>query len=234
MIEARIRWSLISRARDLARRATGIRDPWALWQLLREYPEFLPLQHEAEIVRFLHHAKSLSPTTICEIGTASGGTSFLLSRIARPGSTVVTLDRERRPGLSAALAILGGPDCRITSLTADSHDQKTVKRVHDVLGSVPLDLLFIDGDHEYGGVRQDFESFRKLVRIGGVIAFHDIIPDSKSRGGPKTGGDAGGVPGFWQEVSRRYPRSVQEIVERPDQDGCGIGILVSDAAQAVQ
>ena len=34
-----------------------------------------------------------------------------------------------------------------------------------------LDLLFIDGDHSYEGVRQDYKMYSKLVRDGGLIAF---------------------------------------------------------------
>jgi predicted O-methyltransferase YrrM len=36
-----------------------------------------------------------------------------------------------------------------------------------------IDLLFIDGDHSYKGVKADFEAWYPHVRDGGVIAFHD-------------------------------------------------------------
>ncbi len=35
------------------------------------------------------------------------------------------------------------------------------------------DLLLIDGDHSYDGVRQDFENYAPLVRKGGIILFDD-------------------------------------------------------------
>jgi len=38
------------------------------------------------------------------------------------------------------------------------------------------DFLFIDGDHTYEGVEGDFEMYSPLVRRGGIIAFHDIVP----------------------------------------------------------
>jgi len=55
-----------------------------------------------------------------------------------------------------------------------------------------LDFFFIDEDHTYDRVKQDFEMYSKLVRPGGIIGFHDIFP-----GPPET---VGGVPRFWDEV----------------------------------
>jgi hypothetical protein len=36
-----------------------------------------------------------------------------------------------------------------------------------------FDLLFIDGDHRYESVKQDFEQWSPLMEIGSVVAFHD-------------------------------------------------------------
>ncbi len=35
----------------------------------------------------------------------------------------------------------------------------------------------IDGDHSYEGVKTDFSLYAPLVRPGGLIAFHDILPN---------------------------------------------------------
>lgn len=37
----------------------------------------------------------------------------------------------------------------------------------------PIDLLYIDGNHTYAGVRNDFHSYAPFVKHGGLIAFHD-------------------------------------------------------------
>jgi predicted O-methyltransferase YrrM len=37
----------------------------------------------------------------------------------------------------------------------------------------PIDVLFIDGDHRYDAVKQDFEDWLPLVTPGGFIIFHD-------------------------------------------------------------
>ena len=39
----------------------------------------------------------------------------------------------------------------------------------------PIDLLFIDGSHDYEDVLADFQNFLPYVQPGGVIAFHDVI-----------------------------------------------------------
>ncbi len=39
-----------------------------------------------------------------------------------------------------------------------------------------FDFIFIDGDHEYGAVRQDFEDWVSRIAQGGYIAFHDSAP----------------------------------------------------------
>ncbi|MFO1029837.1 MAG: class I SAM-dependent methyltransferase [Planctomycetota bacterium] len=37
----------------------------------------------------------------------------------------------------------------------------------------PIDLLFLDGDHSYDSVRQDFEDWAPKVRPGGFLCLHD-------------------------------------------------------------
>ena len=222
--DARTRRVLLRQARDLARRSAGVTEPAALWSLLREYPEFVPLQRDGEILRLLELVRASHPRRLCEIGTAAGGTTFLLARVAAPGAVVVTLDLALRPGQAEALAVLGGHGCRVVGVTGDSHGEGAFARVRDAAGG-PFDVLFIDGDHRYEGVAADFERFHALVRPGGLVAFHDIMPDSRSRGGPDTGTDAGGVPRFWREVRARFPGYTGEFIERADQDACGIGVL---------
>jgi len=222
--QARTRSVLLRRARQLARHSAGVSQPLGLWRLLQAYPEFIALQRESEILGLLELAREIAPWRLCEIGTAAGGTAFLLARIATQGATLITIDLALQPGQAEALAILGGRGCRVVALTGDSHDEQMAARVRLLAGG-PLDVLFIDGDHRYEGVVSDYELFRGLVRPGGIVAFHDIVPDSRSRGGPETGTDAGDVPRFWEELRSRFPAAASEIIESPTQDACGIGVL---------
>ncbi len=40
---------------------------------------------------------------------------------------------------------------------------------------LPLDLVFIDGDHSYQAAKSDFEKVAPWVALNGVIAFHDCV-----------------------------------------------------------
>lgn len=41
---------------------------------------------------------------------------------------------------------------------------------------LPIDMLFVDGDHSLSGVRDDIQSWTPHVAIGGIIIFHDAAP----------------------------------------------------------
>jgi cephalosporin hydroxylase len=112
---------------------------------------------------------------------------------------------------------------RIVSIRGDSRDPKTLERVRSLLRGHPLDLLFIDGDHSYVGVKADFSNFSPLVGTGGLIVFHDIVRDLGNRCGTPTQHYTGGVPTFWEEIKARHRTS--ELIEDPGQDGYGIGIV---------
>ena len=89
----------------------------------------------------------------------------------------------------------------------------------------PVDLLYIDGDHTYEGVKSDFETYSPLCGAAAVIAFHDIQMDFFHAKGIQTSCDSGLVYKFWEEV--KAGRNFHEFVEEPrsEQDGFGIGVI---------
>ncbi|MFD1881902.1 class I SAM-dependent methyltransferase [Paracoccus pacificus] len=58
-----------------------------------------------------------------------------------------------------------------------------------------IDLLHIDGAHDYASVRQDFESWLPKMAPDGVIAFHDTVVRK----------DDFGVWQLWEEIEKDYP-----------------------------
>jgi cephalosporin hydroxylase len=181
-----------------------------------------PMQVRSEIEAFLELLVARAPRVVLEIGTADGGTLFLFTRVADPGALMISVDLPGGPfggGYASWKAALyrsfARPGQEIHLLRGDSHDPSTAKRVTERLGNEPVDLLFIDGDHTYEGVKADFETYSPLVRSGGLIAFHDIVPGSEEA--------VGGVPRFWDEL-KRSPGS-GEIVADWNQGGYGIGYL---------
>jgi predicted O-methyltransferase YrrM len=181
-----------------------------------------PVQVRSEITGLLQILANDPPKRVLEIGTGRGGTLFLLSRVARSEAVLASVDlpggafgatyRAESNVLLRALA-RSGQTLRI--IRADSHSPATLARVQHVFDNHPIDLLLIDGDHRYEGVRADFAMYSPLVRPGGRIVFHDIVPASAEH--------VGGVPQFWEEV--KHLNGSQELVHAWDQPGFGIGVI---------
>jgi predicted O-methyltransferase YrrM len=55
----------------------------------------------------------------------------------------------------------------------------------------PLDFIFIDGDHGFEGVLEDYFDWSAMLKVGGVIAFHDYYKiDDFKRCNPESYGPA--------------------------------------------
>jgi predicted O-methyltransferase YrrM len=146
-----------------------------------------------------------------------------LARAARPDATLVAIDCEYSRERKAAFPVFGRHTQRIVCVEGSSQSLDTYARVRDVIGGT-LDVLLIDGDHSYDGVRRDFELYVPLVRPGGLVILHDIVQDHGQRFGQPTTSSTGGVPRFWNEVKLQHA-DIEEIVENTDQDGYGVGLL---------
>jgi cephalosporin hydroxylase len=183
-------------------------------------------QIEAEITALLEWVSAKAPRVVCEIGTAQGGTTYLLGQSLPSVQSLIGVDLFVRR--KERLQFFARPGQCITFFEGSSYDPETVSRVRNRLGGEKLDLLFIDGDHTFRGVVSDFALYRHFVKDGGIIVFHDIIEDYKTRHGRDTGHWVGDVPRFWREIKSFY--ETREFVESRDQDGLGIGALVYDSA----
>ena len=95
-------------------------------------------------------------------------------------------------------------------IVGNSHNSETLEEV-EMTFPEQLDLLFIDGDHSYEGVKKDFEMYSLLVKKDGLIILHDICNENE------------GVKDFWKEikypkVALRYGKAANDIVP-------GLGIV---------
>ncbi len=185
-----------------------------------------PIQKETEISGLIRIAAKLPLKSVMEIGTGNGGTFCMLCQAAESDAILLDFDNKndyKRAGLLRACSKRGQ---EIFVIRGNSRSRKIIEEVMRALGSRTLDLLFIDGDHSLTGVASDFELYSKLVRPGGLIAFHDINPDHRTRYGIESPGYAGDVHRFWNVIKSRW-RS-RELVDSYDQDGMGIGVIEWD------
>ena len=192
-------------------------------ELLRSYL-FRPLQKRSELLRLLKIIREHKPSNVCEIGAAGGGTTMLFARAAAPEAALISIDLAFNEARREAVSRFARRKQRVVCIQGDSHSAETFDTVSNCLDGRALDLLYLDGDHSYDGVKLDFHAYAPLVRSGGLVVLHDIVPDFRTRYGKETSSETGGVPQFWREI-RSSHRSVEEIVEDEGQDGFGIGVL---------
>jgi hypothetical protein len=95
-------------------------------------------------------------------------------------------------------------------IQGDSSKPETVNRLKEWLNGRKIDVLFIDGNHKYDGVKADWENYGGLADM---VAFHDIVTPNKLNQD---------VCRFWEEVSKN--KRVFEIKAKGD----GIGIIMQE------
>jgi predicted O-methyltransferase YrrM len=184
-------------------------------------PNLILFQKRKEFKAFCKIIRQNRPEIVIEIGTARGGTLFLLSRISLNYSTIISIDL---PTSTFAEKINSRQDIFFKSfalsnqtveiIKGNSHHRETLNKVKTILQGRQVDLLFIDGDHTYEGVKKDFQMYSPLVKDDGIIAFHDIVEVSDENVE---------VNRFWNEIKENFYH--KEIVEDWNQGNCGIGII---------
>lgn len=136
-----------------------------------------------DIEVLVHFAKDLD--VVVELGTNIGSTSILLSVVARKVFTVDVFERvdliedEQQKGIYAKA--FGNNQhyysAIIKKLAPFKIDvsQCLSYQFSDAFGPESVDMLFIDADHSYEGVKRDFETWFDKIKKGGYFAFHDCV-----------------------------------------------------------
>lgn len=187
-------------------------------------------QNEDEILAMLALAAERGPRTVVEIGTQAGGTTFLLGTLLPSVSLLIGIDLFVRNKSRLRSFARAGLDLRF--INADSSLASTYAAVEQALAGRTIDLLFIDGDHSFRGALHDLRTYRTLVTPGGLVVFHDIVPDSTLRLGSESLAWAGEVTVLWELLRGQY--ASHEFVDSWRQDGRGIGVLEYDPQVAPQ
>jgi cephalosporin hydroxylase len=181
-----------------------------------------PWQFTEEMTGLAKEIEAIRPKVVVEIGTANGGTLFMACRLAAPDATIVSIDL---PGGAFGggfpdwkipiYSSFASPGQKIHLLRGNSHSKEMFDQLTKILDGKKIDYLFIDGDHSYEGVKQDFITYKELTAPHAKIAFHDIV---------KHHDDDCNVHKLWFELRDQYPH--KEYVKDWNQKYFGIGVLL--------
>lgn len=160
-------------------------------------------QHKRELDWFLdmldtmfgehvHRYGMTFPVHVLVIGSRNGG---LECQLQHRGHTTVSID------------IAPQPDNTVKNMIVGSSADPAVQRMAREAG--PFDVVFIDGDHSYDGVKTDWMFAQTLQPR--LIAFHDIAEAIKHRN------EGCHVDTLWSEIKASGMNTDEKIV------GCGWG-----------
>jgi predicted O-methyltransferase YrrM len=166
------------------------------------------VQKVSELSSLLRLASDKPPKVVVEIGSAGGGTFWAFCQIAADDALIISIDMPagspidqrggkdvyQRPGRDTFYEHALGNQ-KVILIDGNSQTTHTRDLLIDALNGHKIDLLFIDADHRYEGVKRDFELYSPLVAPGGIIGFHDIGKQNQK---------LARVDKFWKEVKRNH------------------------------
>jgi len=141
---------------------------------------------------------------LVEVGVWHGVTTKRLRAAMAPDGELWAIDPYERgrlyvsfPQLIAHREVASVENGKVRWLRAIGAEAARVFREQ---GGGPAELLFVDGDHSWDGIRTDWEAWSDLMAIGGVVCLHD------SRSTKERPIDDAGSVRFTNDVIRRDPR----------------------------
>jgi spermidine synthase len=192
------------------------------WVLAGNAIEKGALHKQYELAVMFSQVERLKPKSILEIGLSVGGTFEVWSRLVSEEVIMVGVDLKVPKLLDQSFPALSSGQ-KVEIVVGDSHSLDTFEKVKAKFPN-GVDFLFIDGDHSYNGVKQDYEMYSQLVNQGGKIMLHDINPDWHQLYGKESIENSGQVYQFWQEVKKLGVKT-EEVIDKAGQSGYGIGIV---------
>jgi Methyltransferase domain len=142
-----------------------------------------PLQVPEELRTLVAMIARLRPNAVLEIGTCGGGTLWLWCQLATPDASIISVDLPHghfgggyhwiRIPLYRSFA---QPKQSLHLIRRSSHENATHALVASKLSTKRVQFLFIDGDHSYAGVKQDFEMYRGMVEPGAQNTMPSSVP----------------------------------------------------------
>jgi cephalosporin hydroxylase len=172
-------------------------------------------QYPNQFSKYLLLLQKQAATSYIEIGCRWGGTYIL---------TTEYLKRFNKVDKSVAVDIIDSPVATYCSQNGETSFMRASSKsdeFKDYIKNNKFDIVFIDGDHSYGGVTNDYEATKEH---GKVFVFHDIVSDA-----------CPGVVKFWNELKEKesqtydffeFTEQYDDVWENTQQKFLGIGVAV--------
>lgn len=122
----------------------------------------------ADLIMFLDDNKPYK--NFLEVGSAAGGNTFILNNYFK-FKKVAVIDDNKHEKWSLRNDIL--KDIKYYEYIGDSQSNEANKWVKDL--DLMFDIIFIDADHSYEGVKKDTYNYIEFLNIGGYVIYHDYF-----------------------------------------------------------
>jgi predicted O-methyltransferase YrrM len=142
-------------------------------EINRPFDMYLPL---VELLTLIAICKYKCPKRVFEIGTYTGSTTLSLAISSTETTQVYTLDLPNEFQKKFTIPGVVGSAFQNTSVSSRIHQLWGDSRTFDFTPFLTnIDLVFIDGSHNYDVVCSDSENAFKLLTPGGVIIWDDYL-----------------------------------------------------------
>ena len=121
-----------------------------------------------EITPCLVYLQTQKITNYLEVGAASGGLTQLVNKVLKP-EVIILVDNNHHSKSKYRKGILKGIDRE--EIIGDSQSDKIIQLVKGY--PFLYDLVVIDADHRYRGVKNDIENYKVLCRD--FLLLHDTV-----------------------------------------------------------
>ncbi len=151
-----------------------------MFQTFQNRPRIYNLLHLSRLVKPVSQTHALERACLCkyastamiavEVGTYMGVTSSELAKSLPVNGRLYCVDPYYEGDAIRSIALRhlrrSGSTPRITMLFTTSEG---------ALETLPseVDMFFVDGDHSFEGLLKDWEVVQKMLKPGGIAAFHD-------------------------------------------------------------